>query len=120
MNHNGKVAILVSLPNKEARTTVAVFGQHIRGVYGAGIEVITDEDKELMDDLQGPMEANLIDHRTISASHPQVDGLAERCVQTVYTAMCNYTVGRDGLGHWDNDLPHIALGYSSAPHGCRA
>lgn len=74
-----------------------------------------------MGEIQKVMKARPIDQQGTSASQPQADGVAERCVQTVKTAMCKCIVVRGGLGHRYNDLPCIQLGYKSAPQrasGC--
>lgn len=56
----------------------------------------------------------MIDHRTTSANHPQADGLAERCVQSVKTALAKCVLDRRSLLDWDTQLHWIALGYRAS------
>ncbi len=53
----------------------------------------------------------LIDHRTTSRDHPEVDGLTKRVVQIVKRALHKYGLQKGHLGDWDIQSPWLAMGY---------
>ncbi len=53
----------------------------------------------------------MIDHRTTSRDHLEVDGLAERVVQIVKRALHKYGLQKGHLGDWDIQSPWLAIGY---------
>ena len=53
----------------------------------------------------------MIDHRMTSASNPQADGLAERCVQSIKSALSKCVLDKGSVLQWDEQLQWIALGY---------
>jgi hypothetical protein len=53
----------------------------------------------------------MIDHRTTSRDHPEVDGLAEYMVQTVKRGLRKYSLKKGHHGDWDLQLPWIAMDY---------
>jgi hypothetical protein len=47
----------------------------------------------------------MIDYRTTSRDHPDVDGLAERMVQTMKRGLRKYSLKKGHHGDWDLQLP---------------
>ena len=78
--------------------------------YGAPAECLTDQGTEFRGEFQALLDEALIDHRRTSREHPQADGLAERMVQTVKTALRKFCLEHDKTT-WDAALPYIAMGY---------
>jgi hypothetical protein len=80
--------------------------------YGSCAELVTDGGTEFKGEFQQCMVRNFIDHRTTSPNHPQADGLAERCVQTVKRSIKRYVEEQQALDTWDEHLPYLQLGYN--------
>ena len=83
IEHFSKTIVLEPLTSKEAKHTCYAYEHGVLSRYGACAEMITDQGTEFQGEFQACMTRNFIDHRITSANHPQADGLAERCVQTV-------------------------------------
>jgi hypothetical protein len=111
IEHFSKQIELVPLPAKEARYTAAAFLSAVVGRYGACAEVVTDRGAEFEGPFHQLLTECLIDHRTTSPNHPQADGLAERCVQTVKKALAKHVAQHKQLEDWDVQMHWIALGY---------
>ena len=105
---------LIPLPEKSARCTANAFLSSVIGRYGACAEVVTDQGTEFQGEFHALLAHCFIDHRTTSANHPQADGLAERCVQTVKRALAKYVAEKQQLTDWDVQLNWIALGYRTS------
>ena len=78
-------------------------------MFGASVEVLTDQGTEFEGEFQELLEVSLVDHRRTSRDHPQADGLAERCVQSVKVALRKYST-EVIQSTWDEHLPWIAKG----------
>ncbi|XRB24862.1 integrase catalytic domain-containing protein [Pseudoscourfieldia marina] len=104
-----KALIVVPLPNKEASTTSQVFLLHVLSQYGACAEVVTDNGSEFKGEFDELLERALIDHRWTSRGHPQADGLAERAVQTMKSALrrCMEKEQRRSGTSWCRGLPWV-------------
>jgi transposase InsO family protein len=111
IEHFSKHVELIAIPDKSADTTAYAFLSHVIGRFGACAEVLTDQGSEFRGAFQLLLEQCLIDHRTTSASHPQANGLAERCVQSVKIALSKHVLQHGTLRSWDEHLHWIALGY---------
>jgi hypothetical protein len=83
--------------------------------FGAPAEVLTDQGEEFQGVFAEYLAAILADHRETSRNHPQSNGLAERMVQMVKSALRKYCLLYDRL-HWDESLPWIAMGYRMSGH----
>ena len=114
IEHFSKHIELIAIPDKSADTTAYAFLSHVIGRFGACAEVLTDQGAEFQGAFHLLLEECMIDHRTTSASHPQADGLAERCVQTIKLALAKHALARRNLHTWDEQLHWIALGYRSS------
>jgi hypothetical protein len=58
------------------------------------------------------LEQCFIDHRVASPQRPQSDGLAERCVSTVKSALRKKMQDLKVTDEWDEELPWVMLGYN--------
>jgi hypothetical protein len=115
IEHFSKVAVMVPIANKEAPTVAWAYLQHVLCVYGACAELISDRGSEFKGAFHEMLARAYIDHRRTSAEHPQADGLAERCVQTLKKALKKSLRKDDDVRSWDSLVPWIALGYNCSP-----
>ena len=110
IEHFSKWVELVTMPRKESKFTAAAFLHRVLTMFGAPAEVLTDQGTEFEGEFQELLETSLVDHRRTSRDHPQADGLAERCVQSVKIALRKYST-EVNPSTWDQHLPWIAMGY---------
>ena len=110
VEHFSKWIEVVTIPRKEARFTAEAFLHRVLTMFGAPAEVLTDQGTEFEGEFQALLEECLIDHRRTSRDHPQADGLAERCVQSVKLALRKYCRGQD-QALWDVHMPWLTMGY---------
>jgi len=71
--------------------------------------------KDQKGEFQDLLDHAFIDHHQTSKDHPQVDGLAEKMVQTCkkgFRKICLIGNKED----WDLALPYIAMGYKMSRH----
>jgi hypothetical protein len=104
---------VIPLRDKQSATTWHAFLSNVLARFGACAEVVTDQGTEFEGDFADGLVAAGIDHRKTSRMHPQADGLAERCVQTVKSCI-RRTSERDVAG-WPLALPWIVMGYRMSP-----
>ena len=107
-------AEIVVIPDKQSATLSRVFLDRIIGRYGCCAEVVTDGGKEFTGDFDALLSSLFIDHRTTAANHPQANGLAERVVQTLKTAIRKHSETAREDSVWDGVVPYIMLGYNSS------
>ena len=112
VEHFSKTMVLEPLPTKEAKHTAFAFERGVLARFGACAEVITDQGREFEGEFAAVLAKHFIDHRTTSANHPQADGLAERCVQTVKRSLKKFCEAAGKANTWDRYLPYIAMGYN--------
>ena len=110
IEHFPKWVELIPLPSKSSRDFSQGLLQVVLGRYGAPGEILTDQGSEFKGEFHTLLAKNEITHRLASREHPQVDGLAERMVQTMKRALRKCLC--DGGGEqWDELLPYVAMGY---------
>ena len=100
----------MAVPDKSAKTTSDAILDHILARFGAPGEVITDQRSEFEGTFHTLLNQHHITHRTAGREHPQSDGLAERLVQTLKSALRKNLLSRHRQD-WDLYLPYIAMGY---------
>jgi len=115
VEHYSKHVELIPLPNKEAATTAAAFAAAVLGRYGSPAEVLTDRGGEWEAEFDQLLLDCMVDHRRTSASHPQADGLAERCVGTIKRSLAKLCAEEGSQLEWDKHLPWVMLGYNASP-----
>jgi hypothetical protein len=115
IEHFSKFAVLVPLLAKTAEETAYALATHVLGPYGGCGEIITDQGNEFKGEFQELLTQALIDHRTTSPDHPQADGLAERCVNTMKKALTKLCLEAGSKDIWDMLLPWVSLGYNCSP-----
>jgi hypothetical protein len=86
IEHFTKWVELVPIPEKPSKYTAEAL-KRVLTMFGAPAEVLTDQGEEFEGEFAELLESLLVDHRIISRNHPQVDGLAERMVQTIKAAL---------------------------------
>lgn len=109
IEHFSKWVELVPIPEKTAANTAEAL-KRVLTMFGAPAEVLTDQGDEFRGEFDELLQRMMIDHRRTSRNHPQADGLAERTVQTIKTALRKYCLVFN-KHHWDKFLPWIAMGY---------
>ena len=112
IEHFSKTIVLEPLQSKQAKDTCYAYEHGVLSRYGSCAELVTDRGGEFEGEFHACMERNFIDHRRTSANHPQADGLAERCVQTVKRSVRRYIEDQKVLTTWDEHLPYLQLGYN--------
>jgi hypothetical protein len=115
IEHFSKWVELVALLDKSSHNISQAFLQQVLSRFGACVECLTDQGSEFREKFQYLLDHALIDHRRTSRDHPQVDGLAERMVQT-----CNKGLQKICLiknkEDWDLTLLYIVMGYRMSKH----
>jgi hypothetical protein len=104
---------VVPLRDKQSATTWQAFFANVLARFGACAEVVTDQGTEFEGDFADGLVASGIDHRKTSRMHPQADGLAERCVQTIKS--CIRRTAERNVAGWPLALPWIVMGYRMSP-----
>jgi hypothetical protein len=105
IEHFSKWIELIALPDKFNEGAAYSFLDCILSRFGAPAEVLTFQGREFLGELQTLCEQAMIDHRTTSRDHPEVDGLVERMVQTVKRGLRKYSLKKGHHGDWDLQLP---------------
>ena len=110
-----KHAELVPIKNKTAATVSYAYLHNVLAKFGASAEVVSDGGGEFQSEFHQLMVDALIDHRNTSSNHPQANGLAERCVQTLKQCLKSYITPRKKHDRWDEMVAWIALAYRVTP-----
>ncbi|OAE21603.1 hypothetical protein AXG93_939s1100 [Marchantia polymorpha subsp. ruderalis] len=111
VEHFSKWIELVALRDKASDGVAYAFLDRVLSHYGALAEVLTDHWMEFQGEFQVLNDKTMIDHRTTSQDHPEVDGLAERVVQMMKRALHKYGLQNRHLGDRDIQLPWLVMGY---------
>jgi hypothetical protein len=101
IEHFSKWIELVALPDKFSEGATYSFLDHVLSRFGALAELLTDQGWEFLGEFQMLCEQAMIDHRTKSRDHPEVDGLAEHMVRTVKRGLEKYSLKKGHHGDWD-------------------
>ena len=122
-----KFAVMTPIPNKTSEETAYAFLHCVLARFGACAEVVTDNGTEFESHFSDLLSDAFIDRRITSAGHPQSNGLAERCVQTLKNCLRKQValleneptlLQTDDEGNttlpWDKFVPWIALGYNAS------
>ena len=110
-----KHAEFIPIRNKTAVETAYAFLHNVLARFGACAEVVTDQGTEFQGAFQELLSDSFIDHRTTSSHHPQANGLAERCVQTLKQCLKKHIELGQHPNTWDKLVAWIALAYRCAP-----
>ena len=105
---------LVPLKNLTASAVTAAFRERILARFGRPVEVCTDNGSEYQAEFHQLCVDHGIDHRTITAGHPEANGMAERLVQVMKKALRKYVL-QEGTANWPRHLPTIEFGYRTTP-----
>ena len=112
IEHFSKWMVAVPIPDKTADSVAYAFLHHVLARFGACAEVLTDNGAEFQGAFAELLLRSYIDHRTTSPQHPQADGLAERAVQTVKSALRKLQAAGRSQESWDEDVAWVTLGYN--------
>lgn len=110
-----KHAEMLPLAAKAPAEVAWHFKHHVLCRFGACAEVVTDQGNEFQGEFAELLVSAFIEHRHTSAYHPQGNGLAERCVQTIKTCLKKLVEGGAEQEDWDELVPWVALGYRITP-----
>jgi len=106
---------LVTLPDKSSLSTSHAFLQQVLSRFGACVKCLTNQGSKFRGEFQDLLDHALIDHCQTSRDHPQVDGLAERMVQTCKKGLQKICLIKN-KEDWDMALLYIAMGYRMSRH----
>ena len=81
---------LVALLDKFNERVAYAFLDRVLSRFGALTEVLTDQDREFLEEFQALLKQIYIDHKTTSRDHPEASDLAECMVQTIKRALRKY------------------------------
>ena len=112
IDHWSKVVEVLPLPDKTAACTAYAFKTAVLARYGSCAECLTDGGQEWRGEFETLLEQCFVDHRVTSPAHPQTNGCAERCVQTVKRALRKHCELAGSVNTWDEHLPWIQLAYN--------
>jgi hypothetical protein len=101
IEHFSKWIELVALLDKSSEGAAYSFLDRVLSCFGAPAEVLMDQEREFLGEFQTLCEQAMIDHRTTSRDHPEVDGLVERMVQTMKKGLRKYSLKKGHHGDWD-------------------
>lgn len=116
VEHFSKMIEALPIPDKTPECTAYAFLHNVLARYGACAECVHDNGAEWSGGaFQQLLQDALIDSRHTSANHPQANGMTERCVQTIKTALKAMCSGKHNTKDWDLELPWLLLGYRCSP-----
>jgi hypothetical protein len=116
VEHFSKMVEAIPIPDKTPDCTAYAFLHNVLARYGACAECVHDNGTEWSGGaFQQLLQEALIDARHTSANHPQANGMTERCVKTIKTALKAMCLGKQSTKDWDLELPWLLLGYRCSP-----
>ena len=116
VEHFSKQIEAIPIADKTPECTAYAFLHNVIARYGACAEVVHDNGTEWTGEaFQQMLLDALIDPRSTSANHPQANGMSERCVKTIKTALRAMCLARQSTKDWDLELPWLMLGYRCSP-----
>ena len=107
-----KLLVLEPIPAKEPKYTTWAFEHGVLARFGSCAKIVTDQGSEWMGVFSAMTARTFIDHRHTSASRPQSNGAAERCVKFAKECVRKHCVDTRTINTWDKALPYICLGYN--------
>ena len=110
VEHFSKWIDLVPVACLNPGVTAAAFLERVLARYGAPVEVVTDNGQEYKGQFAAQLKQHSIDQVEIPAGHPSSNGMAERIVQVLKSALRKF-VSSQGILNWDTWLPIIEFGY---------
>jgi len=115
VEHFSKHIEAIPIRNKTPEETAYAFAHNVLARFGACAELVHDQGTEWGGVFSELLQDALIDSRPTSASHPQANGLSEKCVHTVKTALKKMCLGKQSVKDWDMEIPWLLLGYRCSP-----
>ena len=115
IEHFSKYVEVFPLKDKLSKEVAYHFLHGVLSRYGACAEVLTDGGGEFQGSFAELLVKAMIDHRVTSRSHPQANGLAERCVKSIKACVQRLVDSSGDSQQWDEYLPWILMGYRATP-----
>jgi hypothetical protein len=83
---------MVALPNKFSEGATYFFLSQVLSHFRVPVEVLIDQGREFLGEIQALCKQAVIDYRTISRDHPKADGLVEHMVQIIKRRLWKYNL----------------------------
>ncbi|MGB8816241.1 MAG: reverse transcriptase domain-containing protein [Minisyncoccia bacterium] len=115
IEHWSKTVVVVPIKSKDAVTTAYAFLHHVLARFGAPAVVLADQGNEWEAQFRQLCTDAFIDLRSNSANRPSTNGLTERAVQTLKSALAKYCLVNESADDWDEHCAWLALGYNCSP-----
>ena len=110
VEHFSKWIELVPVKQLDSKTTAQAFNDRVLARYGAPVEVVSDNGQEYQGAFRALLQQHGIDQVDIPPGHPQANGMAERIVNVMKTAL-RKVVPTLGVASWELHMPVIEFGY---------
>lgn len=115
VEHFSKHLEAIPIVDKTPGCTSYAFLHNVLARFGACAELVHDNGTEWEGAFAQLLKDALIDPRHTSANHPQANGLAEKCVQTVKRALKKMCLETQSVHDWDLKVPWLLIGYRCSP-----
>lgn len=106
---------LVPVTSLNSSVTATAFRDRVLARFGAPVEVTSDNGTEYAGEFHKQLVTHGIDHRSITAGHPEANGAAERTVASCKKGLKRYVL-ESGTAQWHTYLPTIEFGYRVTRH----
>ena len=110
VEHFSKWIELAPVVDLNPDATAATFMERVLARYGAPVEVVTGNGQEYKGRFAAQLKQHSIDQVEIPAGHPSSNGMAERIVQVLKSALRKF-ISSQGILQWNTWLPIIEFGY---------
>ena len=110
VEHFSKWIELAAIPELNPAQTARAFQERVLARYGAPVELVSDNGQEYHGEFSDLLRRHGVDQLEIPAGRPSTNGMAERMVKVLKSALKKF-VENQGTLTWDSWLPVIEFGY---------
>ena len=110
VEHFSKWIELVAIPELNPAQTARAFQERVLARYGAPVELVSDNGQEYHGEFSDLLRRHGVDQLEIPAGRPSTNGMAERMVKVLKSALKKF-VENQGTLTWHTWLPVIEFGY---------
>lgn len=103
------------MPNKSAKAVAEFLEEYVFARYGCPVELVTDQGREFLGEVNQVLTRGLIIHRTTSAYRAQASGLVEHLNGVLGRALAA-TLDKGDLRTWERGLVDFLTGYRGLRH----